>query len=395
MSVTIERDITNDEHWQEFSHQWLIRSDTTYLNHGSFGPAPQVVRQARRRWIDALDQQPMDFYVRQLEPALLKARTDLAGFVGSEAQNLVLVENSTYGMNVIASSFPLAAGDSVLLNNHEYGAVYRTWDRACQRQGANIKSVRLPDKFESQDQIVDCLLAGVDDHTKVVVVSHITSATAIIMPLEKICAAFKERGIAVVVDGPHAPAHLDLDLQNLGCDFYTSSCHKWLCASLGTGFLFVAPQWQQHIRPQIKSWGRLLPAMPETWDEEFTWVGTRDPSGFLSISDAIDFLANQVGLENFQARSRYLAGYAEQLFSDEFKTQPIANRSEGWYGSMAHIPMPDGDFSELQKMLWNEYKIEVPIIHFDDKWYLRVSCHLYNNKKQIESLNFAIRKFMI
>ena len=135
--------------------------------------------------------------------------------------------------------------------------------------------------------------------------------------------------------------------------------------------------------------------MPETWDEEFTWVGTRDPSGFLSISDAIDFLANQVGLENFQARSRYLAGYAEQLFSDEFKTQPIANRSEGWYGSMAHIPMPDGDFSELQKMLWNEYKIEVPIIHFDDKWYLRVSCHLYNNKKQIESLNFAIRKFMI
>ena len=395
MSVAIERDVANDAHWRDFSHQWLIRTDTTYLNHGSFGPPPQPVRQARRKWIDALDCQPMDFYVRELEPLIQNAKSALADFIGIGSQNLVFVENATYGMNIVADSFELNAGDNVLLNNHEYGAVHRIWNRACQRSSAHVVSAQLPDKFESKQQIVDCLLSSADENTRLVVISHITSPTAIVMPIEEICAAFRERDIAVAVDGPHAPAQIDLNIGKLGCDFYTASCHKWLSASLGSGFLFVAPKWQAQIQPPLKSWGRLLPAIPEKWDEEFTWSGTRDPSAYLSTATAIDYMTNQVGLDNFQQRTRFLATRAEQMLTEEFGTQTIANRNDGWYASMAHVPLPAGDFSSLQNDLWNEYKIEVPIIHFEEKWFIRVSCHLYNSLKQLETLKFAVRKFLV
>ena len=389
------RDITNDDHWLKFSHDWLIRPDTTYLNHGSFGPPPNCVRQDRRQWIDALDRQPMDFYLRQFEPALEAARQSVAAFVGTSAADLVFVENATYGMNVIADSFPLRPGDEVLLNNHEYGAVHRIWDRACARHQAKLRVAQLPEKFESKEQIVDCLRSETNQNTRLVVFSHITSPTALVMPVAEITAAFKDREIAVCIDGPHAPAQVDLDIDSIGCDFYTASCHKWLSASLGSGFLYVHPRWQPVVKPPIQSWGRLLPAIPNTWDEEFTWSGTRDPSPYLSIPAAINFIADQVGLPMFQARSRFLAARIEQMLCAEFGTTPIGNRSDGWYASMAHVPLPVGDHSALQLKLWQEYHIEVPIIHFENRWFIRVSCHLYNNQTQLDTLQFALRKFMI
>lgn len=378
-------DFRDNKFWQEIASDFFIRPDSIYLNHGSFGPSPMAVRIARRGWIDRLDQQPMDFYVRQMESHLYDARKKTAEFVGTSVDNLVFVECATYGMNVVAESFPLHAGDEVLLNNHEYGAVHRIWDRQCNRRGAKKSSVSLPARIESKQQVVDVLLAGVTDNTKLLVVSHITSPTALIMPVQEICEAFKQRGIAVCIDGPHAPAQVPLHIDHLDCDFYTASCHKWLCAPLGSGFLFVHPKWQGHIEPVVKSWGRLLPAMPQRWDEEFTWQGTRDPSPYLTIPTAIEYL-DKIGMDNFRGRTRWLASYAEEEISTAFETTPIASRKDGWYGSMAHVPLPPGDWSKLQHGLWLQLGIEVPIIEFESKWYVRVSCHLYNSTKQIDAL---------
>ena len=296
---------------------------------------------------------------------------------------------------MIANSFPLRPGDNVLLNNHEYGAVHRVWQRACEKCGAETRVVRLPDRFESDDQIVDCLLSAADDHTRLVVFSHITSPTALIMPARSISTAFKNREISVCIDGPHAPAQIDLDIGQIECDFYTASCHKWLSASFGSGFLYVDPKWHDRMRPVLQSWGRLLPATPETWDDEFTWSGTRDPSAYLSIPAAIEFLTNHVGIVEFRDRTRFLARQAEEILCDEFNTLPIGNRDSNWYASMAHVPLPRGDFSNLQKQLWTEYRIEVPIVFFDENWYIRVSCHLYNNQKHLETLKFALRKLLL
>lgn len=371
--------------WHNFAMDFHVRPDSIYLNHGSFGQSPWVVRNARRDWIARLDEQPMDFYCRQLENHLYEARKEVGNFVGTTADNLVFVENCTYGMNVVVGSVVLKPGDEVLLNNHEYGAVQRIWDRACTKAGAVKKSIDLPEKFESKQQIVDALISGASEKTKLVVVSHITSPTAIILPVKEICAAFKSRGIPVFIDGPHALVQVPLDIGELDCAFYTASCHKWLCAPLGSGFLYVHPDFQNTIQPPIKSWGRLLPAEPERWDEEFTWMGTRDPSPFLTIPTAIEYLG-EIGFEKVRGRMSWLANYAEQKLTEAFETETIAPREQGWYGSMAHIPLPPGDHSNLQQSLWERIGIEVPIVHFENKWYIRVSCHLYNSTRQIDAL---------
>ena len=390
----VKRDHRNEDHWVEFAPEWLIRPDTTYLNHGSFGPSPEFVRLSRRQWIDRLDCQPMDFYLRKFEAAAWLARTSIAQFVGTRPENLVFAENATAAMNIVARSFTLKPNDEVLSNNHEYGAVHRIWERRCREVGANLKVCKLPDQFESKQQIVDCLSQSISPHTRLVIASHVTSATALVMPIEAIANMLKARAIALCVDGPHAPAHIDMNIDEIDCDFYTASCHKWLCAPLGSGFLYVHPARQTQIVPAVTSWGRLLPAIPQSWDEEFTWTGTRDPSPYLSIPSAIEFMSERVGISSFRQRTQYLASVAEEMLCDEFGTQPIGKRSQGWYASMAHVPLPPGDHSRLQQGLWEEYRIEVPIILFDDHWYIRVSCHLYNNLKQLETLRFALRKLL-
>ncbi len=381
----------DDAGWNRVAEMWDIRHDTVYLNHGSFGPAPNTVRQYRRQMIDRLNQQPMDFYVRQLEPLLTAAKRQTSEFVGTAPENLVFVENATYGVNVVAESFPLRAGDEILLNNHEYGAVQRIWDRAAQRVGAKTIVATLPNPIESADQVVDALLAHVTPATRLAIISHITSPTALIMPVQQLCRAFLELGIAVCIDGPHAPAQIDLNIDSIGCDFYAASCHKWLCATLGTGFCYADPKWHDQMQPVLKSWGRLLPALPQTWAEEFIWPGTRDPSGYLTIPVAIDTM-NEIGWNRFRTRCYAMAEYASQSLVELTRQPLLAPRD--WYGCMAHVPLPIGNYDDLQQYLWNRHRIEVPIIQFDSSWFVRVSCHVYNRRGQIDLLIEALSRYL-
>lgn len=389
----------DDAAWAVFKSHWAIRPDTTYLNHGSFGPPPEAVRTARRKWIDALDAQPMDFFVRLLEPAWLAARDKLAEFVGASSGDLIFVENATVGMNIIADSFPLAAGDEVLLTDHEYGAVQRICQRACAKAGAAAKTVELPLPFRTASETCDAIFAAVTDRTKLLVVSHITSPTAVILPVAEICRRAQECGLAVAIDGPHAIAQVPLNINDLGCDFYTASCHKWLCAPFGSGFLRVASQWQQHVRPPVLSWGRIPPTKIDSWSDEFVWSGTRDPSAYLSIPAAIEFLES-VGLDAFRSRTHWLAQYARRKLVELTGLEPLVPDDSAWYGSMAHVPLPplreltSGNTCDescpvsnpLQHTIWRQLGIEVPIVDFRGRRYIRVSCHLYNDTEQIDRL---------
>jgi isopenicillin-N epimerase len=332
----------------------------------------------------------MDFFCRTLEPAWANARQALARFVGTKPENLILVDNSTYGMNVLAQSFHLAADDEVLLTDHEYGAVLRIWQRACRQAGAKAPVVaRLPYPAESRDQLVDALMAAVTDNTRLLVISHVTSPTALILPVKEICDAARRRNIAVCVDGPHAPAQIALDVDALGCDFYMASCHKWLSAPFGSGFLYVAPRHQHTIEPPVLSWGRLPPLTPTRWTDEFQWLGTRDPSAFLAIPSAIEFLES-VGLSVFQRRTHSLARYARTRLTELTSLPPQTPDSPEWYGSMVNVPLPDGDAKSLQERLWKRYQIEVPVIAWKDTRSIRVSCHLYNQISDIDRLIAAL-----
>src|SRR5689334_18449645 len=195
---------SDDAAWRSFKSFWNFRPDTTYLNHGSFGPPPRPVREARQQWQDALDSQPMDFFVRQFEPAWIAARDRLAQFVGAAASDLIFVENATVGMNIVADSFPLSAGDEVLLSDHEYGSVERQWLRACGKAGATLRICALPLPFQSREATADAIFAAVTDRTRLIVVSHVAFAAPVILPVAEICRRAKQRGIAVAIDGPHA-----------------------------------------------------------------------------------------------------------------------------------------------------------------------------------------------
>lgn len=374
----------------DWGRYWNLRSDTIYLNHGSFGPAPEPVLAAQRRWKTALDEQPMDFFTRLHEPAWHGARRRLAEWLGAAEDNLVFVENATHAMNIVADSFPLAVDDEVVLNDHEYGAVIRIWRRACERAGAAPPRIAaLPRPLDDPEEVVKSIFAAVTPRTRLIIVSHITSPTALTLPVEAICRRAATAGIAVCVDGPHALAQLDLSLDSLGCDFYAASCHKWLSAPFGSGFLYVAPRHQSSIRVPQLSWGRLLPATPAAWFEEFIWSGTRDSSPYLAIPDAIDFLLS-VGIESFRTHARSLADYARRRLGERFQLPPLATHPDRWHVAMAHLPLPPGDARQLQHSLWNKYRIEVPIVAWSGGRYVRVSCHLYNTREQIDLLADAL-----
>jgi len=336
----------------------------------------------------------MDFFFRELEPAWHQVLGVLARFTGTSPQNLALVDNATYAMNVVANSFPLGAADEVLVTDHEYGAVLRIWRRACAAAGAQEPVVaELPWPVESPEQIVEALAARATTRTRLLVVSHITSPTAWVLPVAAICRWAREQGIAVCIDGPHALVQLPLNIDALGCDFYTASCHKWLSAPFGSGFLYVAPEYQARVRPPVLSWGRLPPTNCRSWNDEFQWVGTRDPCALLAVPAAVDFLET-VGMEAFRQQTHALARSARQQLVELTQLTPPVPDSTEWYVSMASVPLPAGEARQLQDALWQQYQIEVPIVDWKGQRSIRVSCHLYNTAADIERLLQALRQLL-
>ena len=378
-------DPKNESDWTKIRHEFRVRSDTVYLNHGSWAIALNRARYRRDLLLKQMETQPMDFMLRSYEPLLTKARQRLAEFVGTEADNLAFVDNATYAMNVVANSVQLTEGDEVLLTDQEYGAVKRIWEKKARETGIKLTEAKLPEKVESKQQVVDLILEQVSPKTKLVVVSHIVSVSALIMPVKEICDALRERGVLICIDGPHAPLQVDFKLNQLGCDFYCASLHKWLCAPLGTGFLFVRSDLRDTVNAPITGWGRLDTPEINGWEEEQIWLGTRNQTGVLAVPEAIDFFA-EIGLENVRERMNHLASVAETKLVELFGTGTIASRTDGWYGSMAHAQLPNGDWSKLQDELWVQEGIEVPVWELNGKWWIRVSCHLYNSIEEIEFL---------
>jgi isopenicillin-N epimerase len=385
----------------DWSREWSFPDGVTYLNHGSFGPSPRSVREARHAWCEKLEQQPMDFFLRQMEPALDAASEVLGQVIGADGDDLLLCDNATTGMNIIADSLPLRAGDEVLFTDQEYGAVMRILRRACERAQAKIVVRSLPRPITSADEQVAALMDGVTERTQLIVVSHITSPTAVIFPIEAICRDAAKRGVLVCVDGPHAIAMVPLNLRRLECDFYTASCHKWLSAPFGSGFMYVAKRHQQRLVPPVMSWGGSLGGRPAHWQDEFRWLGTRDPAALLSIPIAIEFL-DRVGWDTFRQRTHELARYARQRIVEITQLEPAAPDSSEWYGSMISLPLPPsadpppkpGHHDRIQDALWERFGIEIPIIHWRGERLIRVSCHLYNTREHVDRLCHALRELL-
>lgn len=385
--------------WAALKAEWSLRPGVVYLNHGSFGPSPRPVIEAREAWSRRLEAEPMDFFVRTLEADLDAAAGELGRFVGADGDGLVFVPNATVAMNLVAANVRLRPGDEVLATNHEYGAVLRIWRETCRAAGAELVIRRLPEFLDSDEEIAETFLGGMTDRTRLMVVSHVTSPTAVILPVKAICEGARRRGVPVCIDGPHAPATVDVNLAALGCDYYCASLHKWLSAPFGSGFLYVAKRHRQGFRPVVTSWGGSLGGRPASWKDEFTWSGTYDPAPYLAVPEAIRFL-ERVGVERFRRRTHALTRSVRERVVARTGIKPFVADTPRRYGSMIALPLPPLDGFEgghgradpLQLRLWQEHRIEVPVMHWGGHRLLRVSCHLYNTEEDLDRLTAALRE---
>ena len=374
----------------EAARRYAIPEGVTYLNNGSFGPPPRSVVDARAEFQRRLDANPMEFLVRRLETELADAADVLGRLVGTSRENLVFVPNATTAMNVVAASLPPAAGDEILLNDHEYGAVRRIWEYRAAAVGAKVVTAELPYPLRSKDEITAAIFARATPRTRLIVVSHVTSPTAVIFPVAEIARRARESGIPVSVDGPHAVAMLDLKLDELDVDFYCASCHKWLSAPMGSGFLYVHPRRQLAVVPPIRSWGRSPAGLSPSWRDEFGWVGTDDPSKYLAVPPAIRFL-QEIGLETFRAHGHALAVQARRLIEDMTGLEAFVPDDPAWYGTMITLPLPPGDAPALMEAMWRRHQIEIPVIDWNGRRYVRPSFHLYNSAIHVRKLADALQ----
>jgi isopenicillin-N epimerase len=375
--------------------QFLLRPDVAFLNHGSFGACPRPVFETYQKWQRELEAEPVDFLAREIDGRLAEARAGLGAYVGAPADDLVFVPNATTGMNILARAIRLQPGDEILGTDHEYGAVERTWRYLCGAQGATYRRASVPLPVSDPATVVDQIFAAATERTRAVVVSHITSPTAVRFPVERIVRRAHERGMLAIVDGAHAPGQVDLNLEALGADFYTGNCHKWLCAPKGAGFLYVRPEHHAALQPLVVSWG-YDPGQPsaQPLQDYFEWVGTADPAAYLSVPAAIEF-QREHNWPAVRAACHALAGEARERIGALTRLPQIYPDSTDWWVQMcaAPIPLRDGETREaLHDRLRDEFSIQVPITDWGGQRFVRVSIQAYNSPDDVDRLLAALAK---
>jgi isopenicillin-N epimerase len=358
---------------------FLLDPEVVYLNHGAHGACPRPVFEEYARWQLELERQPVGFFRRY--PELYdEARARLARYAGAQPENLVFVQNATSAMNMAVRSLDLAPGDEILTTDHEYGAVDLLWQHVCAKTGASVVRRAL----RPGPDLVEELFAGATDRTRAVSLSHVTSPTALIFPIAEICARAREAGILSFVDGAHAPGQLDLDLEELGADVYAGNCHKWLCAPKGSGFLYVRAEHHGWVQPLVLGWG----LAEEDLTARNRWRGTADPAAWLATPSAIDFQAEH-GWAAVRRRCHALAGKTARLLAERTGLEPLAP-DESWFGQMVAVPLPHVDPNELQRRLYDEQRVEVPLFTWNGQTLLRVSVQGYNDEPDLERLLAAL-----
>lgn len=380
---------------------FLLDPEVVFLNHGSYGACPRPVFDEYQRWQRELERQPVEFLGRRSEALLDAARETLAGFVGVSNEDLVFVSNATSGLNVVARSLPLATGDEVLSTDLEYGALDRTWQHVCDRVAARYVRRPIPCPVGDPEAVVDAIWAGMTPRTKVLFLSHVTSGTALILPITELCRRARDAGILSVVDGAHVPGHLPLDLTALGADVYSGNCHKWLCAPKGSAFLYVHPEQQSWVESLIVSWGwvegNALHRPSGGFVARNQWQGTRDIGAFLAVPAAVEFQAAH-GWPEVRARCHGLAQEAAARIAGLTGLPPIvdAAAAEGWawFGQMVAVPLPQLDGRALQRRLYDEHRIEVPITGWNGRPLVRVSVQGYNTPDDLDALVGALERLL-
>lgn len=393
--------VTNATHTQttltlplpHLKQQFLLDDDVVFLNHGSFGACPEPVFSAYQHWQRELERDPVHFIGRRTQDLLTESRSELADYIGAKPEQLVFVPNATYGVNVVARSLDLQPGDEILATDHEYGAINNTWRFHCQRTGAEYINWPIPLPVTTPQEFVDRLWEGVTPRTKIISISHITSPTALIFPVQLICRRARAEGITTVIDGAHALGQIDLDLEAMGADYYTGNGHKWLCSPKGSAFLYAAEGREELLEPLVVSHGWARPRHGSRFLDNFTWTGTIDPAAYISVGAAVRF-QRENDWPAVRAACHALARQTRDRINAMTGLDSVCPDSTEWYSQMCTVRIPDHSWESLRDSLWPDYRIEIPAPNWNDQPMVRISIQAYNTPEDLDRLVEAIAAHM-
>jgi len=385
-----------------FSNFWDF-GEVIFLNHGSFGACPKPVRERQHELRELMEKEPVEFLARNLQGLLAEARKALADFVGAQSEDLVFLPNATHGVSAVLRSLSFKERDEIICTNHIYFACANALSFISSLTGAKIVCAQVPFPPHLKKDLIAPILSSVSSRTRLALIDHISSPTALIFPIKEIVRELEGKGIPVLVDGAHGPGMVPLNLDEFEASFYTGNCHKWLCAPKGSAFLWVRKDWQEKIRPlAISHLGGDYDSCENPFQVEFSWSGTMDPTPYLSIPYALRFLASLYpgGIEGVRKRNHELALYGKKVLSEALGYElPLP---EEFIGSMVSFPIPPlkekptvlkGLWDPDQERLFKEYKIEVPIMFWPEEPYrlIRISAQAYNEKWHYDLLGDALR----
>jgi isopenicillin-N epimerase len=369
-------------------HEWALDWNYLTVNHGSFGATPKVVLAAQTDWRRQLEAQPTRFMREVLPAALREAAARLAGFVGGAANNLAFVENATVGCNAVLRSLRLQQGDEIVVLSHVYGAVRNCVRYVTERAGGKLVEAVIPFPRAEAGAIVASVVAAITPQTKLAVLDHITSKSALVLPIKRMIAACHAAGVPVLVDGAHAPGQVALDLPDLNADWYVGNCHKWLMSPKGCAFLYARPDRQDGIHPVTISHG-----YARGYLAEFDWTGTSDPSAYLAVSAAIDF-HHRLGGAALRSRNAALAAEAAVMVAGRLGTETGGGNELG--GSMSLVRLPvSGPVSEDRALALRVDMLhagtDVPLHAQAGAIWMRLSAQAYNEFADYQKLADIVR----
>lgn len=379
-----------------FASHWALDPAVDYLNHGSFGACPRAILERQWELRLEMEREPVDFLARHWNARLEGARAEVARFLGARPDDLAFVTNATSGVNAILRGLALGPGDEILTTDHAYAACRKAAAFVARRVGAQVVTVPVPFPVESADVLVERVLAGVTPRTRLALLDHVSSPTALVFPIARIVAALRERGVETLVDGAHAPGTVPIDLDAIGAGYYTGNAHKWLCAPKGAAFLHVRRDLQGAVHPLVISHGYEPGQEGRRFREEFDWTGTCDPSAWLVLPDCIRFLERLMpgGFPALQARNRALALAARGILSDAFGVP--APCPDELVGSLASLPLPVGAPGSPVVTLDHEGLSNWTRARGVESWFcwwsvpsgrlVRVSAQAYNDESQYRRL---------
>jgi len=374
--------------------QFLLDPNVTYLAFGSYGSCPKPIFDDYQKWQLELEREPAQFITVNGPTYLKGSREALAQYINCSADDLVYTTNPSYAINIIAKSFKLNAGDEILTTNFEYGALDRTWNYYCKKAGA--KYVRQPIELPivSKEKFIEQFFSGLTNKTKAIFISQITSTTALIFPVKEICEIAKAKGLMTIVDGAHVPGHIHLDLAELKADVYTGACHKWMMTPKGCSFLYVKKEFQNLFDPLVISWGyeSAYPSNSQFLDYH-QMQGTRDFSAFLTVPKAIEFLKENNWIK-VAADCRELARKNLLRFCDLLGTKPLCPVTDDFLGQMCSIPIKTSQPEKLQRLLFEKYKIEIPVMKHEHYVFIRYSIQGYNTQEDLDILYNALKEII-